>query len=141
MSGAVLTILSTIVGGGIVGLPNCLYQLGAVAFTIIMFLAMCQTINSSWIYMKAKDLTPGKPESLYELGYILFGRQSIFMISAILVFNAFGMCMIYFNLFASTAESLINYDNILEEGFFTTLNYCKIGIALAVLPVCLKREL
>jgi hypothetical protein len=29
------------------------------------------TINSSMLYLKAKDLTPGKPESLYELGYIL----------------------------------------------------------------------
>jgi len=107
-----------------------------------MILAMFQTINSSWLYVKAKDLTPGKPESLYELGFILYGRSSIFVISSILVFNAFGMCMIYFNLFATTAESLFDVkEENADDGYFTVLNYCKLGIGLVILPVCLKREL
>ena len=91
--------------------------------------------------MKAKDLTPGKPESLYEIGYILYGRFSIFMISSILVFNAFGMCMIYFNLFATTAESLFNKDESSDDSFFDILFFCKLGIGIIILPVCLKREL
>jgi amino acid permease len=49
--------------------------------------------------------------------------------------------MIYLNLFASTAESMISKGIKTNEGYFTMLNYCKVGIALLVLPVCLKKEL
>jgi len=52
--------------------------------------------------MKAKDLIPGKPESLYEIGYILFKRKAIFAISGIMMLNAFGMCMVYFIIFGKT---------------------------------------
>jgi len=47
-------------------------------------------------------LIPGKPESLYEIGYILFQRKAIFMISGILVLNSLGMVMVYFIIFGKT---------------------------------------
>jgi hypothetical protein len=39
-----------------------------------MFIVALLTINSTWLYLKAKDLVMGKPESLYELGYVILGR-------------------------------------------------------------------
>ncbi len=58
------------------------------------------------LYLKVKDMLPGKPESLYEIGYILQARTSIFIISSILAFNALGLCMVYFIVFGSTVKSI-----------------------------------
>tara|TARA_B110000285_G_C14881649_1_gene494201 strand:+ start:315 stop:536 length:222 start_codon:yes stop_codon:yes gene_type:complete len=33
-------------------------------------------------------MVPGKPESFFEIGYILLGRKSIFMICSIIIFNS-----------------------------------------------------
>ena len=76
----------------------------AIAMMIVM---AGLTINSSVLYLKAKDLTPGKPESIYELGYILMRRASIFTISGILTLNGLGMCMIYFMIFGNTIGSIV----------------------------------
>jgi amino acid permease len=104
--GAVLTIVSTIVGGGIVGLPYAFLELGLWISLGSMVLVAIQTMNSIWIYLKAKDLIPAKPESLYELGYILLGRKSIFFISACLTLNSFGLCMVYLIIFSDTMKSI-----------------------------------
>ena len=95
------------VGGGIVGLPYAFLELGIVMSCVLMFIVALLTINSTWLYLKAKDLVMGKPESLYELGYVILGRQSIFMISSILVLNAFGLVMVYFIVFSDTMASVI----------------------------------
>lgn len=76
------------------------------------------TINSSWLYMKAMMLVPGKPESIFEIGYILFKRKSIFAFSAVLFSNTFGICMVYFIIFGKTLGSFVSsfaYKNIPEE--------------------------
>lgn len=84
------------------GLPFAFYMLGLVPGLIFMSFMAAQTINSVWLYMRAKDLVPGNPESLYELGYILFQRKAIFMISGILALNSLGMVMVYFIIFGKT---------------------------------------
>jgi hypothetical protein len=35
------------------------------------------------LYLKAKDLVPDQPQSMYEIGYLTLGRSSIFMVGAI----------------------------------------------------------
>jgi len=52
-------------------------------------------------------LIPGKPESLYEIGYMLFKRSSIFIISACLAINSLGLCMVYFIIFGKTSGSIV----------------------------------
>lgn len=97
-----LSIISTILGGGIVALPYAFYMLGFYAALGLMVAMAVSTVNSSILYLKAKDLTPGKPESLYELGYILVKRPSIFLISCVLAINSLGLCMVYFIIFGNT---------------------------------------
>jgi amino acid permease len=105
--GGVLSIISTILGGGIVALPWSFYMLGIYPAIIMMIMMAALTVNSTVLYLKAKDLTPGKPESIYELGYILMKRSSIFLISGILTLNGLGMCMIYFIIFGNTIGSIV----------------------------------
>jgi len=71
----------------------------AIAFMILMAFL---TLNSTYLYLKAKDLIPGQPESLFEIGYILFKRYAIFAISSILAIYSLGLCMVYFIIFGET---------------------------------------
>ena len=151
--GGILTIISTILGGGIVGLPYGFYQLGLWPGTLFMITMGLLTINSSWLYIKSKDLIPGKPESLYEIGYMLFKRSSIFLISACLAINSLGLCMVYFIIFGKTFGSIIssifikdipNGDIDKLEGFNHFLAHRTPWIsilALMLLPIMVKKEL
>lgn len=150
MFGGVLSIISTILGGGVVALPWSFYMLGIYPALAIMVVMACLTVNSSVLYLKAKDLTPGKPESIYELGYILMKRASIFIISGILTLNGLGMCMIYFMIFGNTIGSIVAGINNFEgqpDTFITgsTFIYQRtiyiLVLAMFLLPIIVKKEL
>ena len=100
--GAVLTVVSTMVGGGIVGIPYAFLQMGLIISLALMIFTVLITINQTWLYLQVKDLIPGKPESLYEMGYMLMKRKSIFLISIILNVNSLGLVMVYFIVYSST---------------------------------------
>ena len=112
--GGITAVISTMVGGGIVGVPYTFYQLGIVPASIFMVVMGILTVNSCWLYMKAMCLVPGKPESIFEIGYILFKRNSIFAFSGILFANSFGICMVYFIIFGSTLGSFVG--SIVNKG-------------------------
>jgi amino acid permease len=69
------------------------------------------------------------------------------MISWILVLNAFGLVMVYFIVFSETMASVIEDLSSIgkdDEGFehyLVTQNFWIIVLGLAILPVCLKKEL
>ena len=60
-TGAVLSIISTIVGGGIVSLPHSFYFIGIILGALFIILAAAQSTYSILLYLKAKDYLPGKP--------------------------------------------------------------------------------
>ena len=98
----ILALISTCVGGGIVGLPHAFLYLGipsAVVLNILVIVSTALTIN---LYLGIKDAVPDKPESLYELGYMISGRSSIFIVAATMIVNSLGLCMIYFITFGDT---------------------------------------
>lgn len=72
-----------------------------------MLIMSILTVNSTWLYVKSMGLVQGKPESIFEIGYILFKRNSIFAFAFILFANSFGICMVYFIIFGSTMGSLV----------------------------------
>jgi amino acid permease len=90
---------------------------------------------------------PGKPESLYELGYMLMARKSIFLLSGTLVLNSLGLVMVYFIVFSETMKSVaMDAFSITEndEGFKHYLagkQFWIMALGVLVLPVCLKKEL
>ena len=53
--GAVLIIISTMIGGSIVTLPFAFYQLGLVFGTAFMIFNALLTANRAWIYLKTKQ--------------------------------------------------------------------------------------
>jgi len=80
---AVLAILSTIIGGGIVGVPYSFLNFGIPLAIGLNILVVIMTYYSGVLYLKAKDLVPDQPQSMYEIGYLTLGRSSIFMVGAI----------------------------------------------------------
>lgn len=70
-TGGALAIVSTIIGGGIVGLPFAILSLGLVV-GILLNISVCYfTFLSGILYLSLRELIPGKPNSLYEIGYML----------------------------------------------------------------------
>jgi len=55
---AILAILSTIIGGGIVGVPYSFYNFGIPLAIILNILVVIMTYFSGVLYLKAKDLVP-----------------------------------------------------------------------------------
>ena len=148
MSGfaATLALLSTIIGGGIVGIPYAMYHTGIPFGIILNFLVMMACWYSCKLYLSAKHLVPVYVESLYEIGFVTLGRASIFLISTILVVSSAGLMMIYFIVFGDTFASIIRqtcYPNLAEGNnvFWTERIFYVLCLGLVLIPIILKKEL
>ena len=79
----ILAILSTIIGGGIVGVPYSYLIFGIPIAIVLNVLVVCSTIYSGKLYLNVKDTIPDKPESLYEIAYMCVGKASVFLVGGI----------------------------------------------------------
>ena len=93
---------------------------------------------------------PGRPESLYEIAYMLMNRKSIFIISGTLLGNSFGIVMVYFIVFAKTMKSVaedvvpdgkVNPDSTGIYYLMSCKEFWMVLLGILVLPICLKKEL
>lgn len=69
--GGGLAIVSTIIGGGIVGIPYAMFLLGIVIGVALNLVICYVTFLSGVLFLALRDLIPGKPNNLYEIGYVL----------------------------------------------------------------------
>jgi len=99
--------VSTIIGGGIVGLPYSMFLLGLVTGISLNILVLIMTVYSGILYLALRELIPGKPNSLYEIGFMLQGRKSIFIIAAVTFVVSSGLMLIYFIVFGQTCAQLV----------------------------------
>ena len=115
---ASLALLSTIIGGGIVGIPYAMYHLGIPFGIGLNLIIMVSCWYSCVLYLGAKQLVPVQVQSLYEIGFVTLGRLSIYLISVILLISSFGLMLIYFIVFGDTFDSIISqtcYPNLKPE--------------------------
>ena len=113
-STGVLSVISTIIGGGILSIPYSFVSFGIPIGIVMNLLAVVMVTVSVFIYLRVKDLIPDKPESLYEIGYMVLGRSAIFYVAVIQFINSFGLMLVYFIVFGDTAGQL--FANIFNEG-------------------------
>ena len=140
----ILALISTCVGGGIVGLPYAFLYLGiptAIVLNVLVIIATSYTVS---LYLGIKDAVPDKPTSLYELGYMLNGRASIFIIAITMIINSLGLCMIYFITFGDTMGQLVaSFVDGAELGseWYTSRFFYVLILASLLIVVILKKEL
>ena len=63
--GGALAIISTILGGGIVGLPYAVYLLGLPLGIVLNLLVDYISYESGMMYMSLRSIMPNQPNSLY----------------------------------------------------------------------------
>ena len=80
---------------------------------------------------------------MFEIGYILFKRTSIFYICSIIILNSFGLMLIYFIVFGDTLSSLIKNLNssVDKDNFFGQRKAYVIILGTVLIPLILKKEL
>lgn len=83
LSTGVLSVISTIIGGGILSIPYSFISFGIPLGIVMNLLATVMVTGSVLIYLRVKDLIPDQPESLYEIGYMVLGRSAIFYVAVI----------------------------------------------------------
>ena len=58
------------------------------------------------VYMRVKDLTPRKYESIYELAYLLAGRNAIFLVILTQAACTFGCMVMYYMVLGDTSATI-----------------------------------
>ena len=94
------------IGGGILGMPYAFYHLGVSMGLFTCFAMAILSHFSSMLYLKTKDLTPRRYESVYEIAYLLVGRPSIFVVCGVLFAANMGAVIMYYIIIGDTMSSL-----------------------------------
>ena len=102
-----MAIISTILGGGIVGLPYAIYLLGFPLGVVLNLAVDYMSYESGMMYMALWNIMPDNPNSLYEIGYMLLGRKSIFANAITIVVMSFCLMLIYLIVLSTTLAQLI----------------------------------
>ena len=83
---------------------------------------------------------------MFEMGFLVLGRSSIYWISAMIFVNSFGLLIIFFNVFGDTCKNTMT--NIFwsdvdpsTPNFGMTRECWVISLAVALLPFMLMKEL
>lgn len=102
-----LAVLSTVIGGGIVGIPWAMAQMGIPLGIIVNAIVTLATQFSCYLYLQARNNIPVSLNSIYEVSYICMGRAGIFIVSAVQFGNALGLDIIYFIVFGDATGSIV----------------------------------
>jgi len=105
---AVLSIIATVLGAGLVFIPHAVYQVGIPMGMIIQVFSAALSFLSCTLYMKAQKMVPFPVETLYDLGYIVMRtRVIVFFIAVLLLTSCTGCSIIYLILFGDTMASIM----------------------------------
>ena len=90
-----------------VSIPWAFYNCGIPLAIVFSVLSGMQVMVSSMLYLKTRTLCPERPGSMFEIGFLIIGRPSIFWISFTILVNSFFLIIIFFNVFGEIMKSLM----------------------------------
>ena len=144
--GTVLAIMSTIVGGGMLGIPWACFNCGFYLTIAFGFMASVQVVLSSILFLRAREMCPDHPQSMFEIGFLLLGRVSIFWICTVILVNSFGLLIIFFNTFGNICANVVKtliWSDVPEgeENFGMKMECWVLVLAVCLLPSVFMKEL
>lgn len=102
-----MALISSNIGGGIVGIPFCFYYCGLPFGICLSLLMALLTQLANTFLMLSKDNCPRRYESYFEIGYATMGRASIFVIALCMVSTGVGVVIIYYIVMGDTISSVV----------------------------------
>jgi len=137
--GAMLTIVGTIIGGGIVGIPYATLQTGIWLVLIVHFLNFLMGIYSVHLLIEAKNISG--LASFSELGFYCFGRTSIFIINALIVIAQCGMPIVYFMIIGDIGQGLLGKISGTDGTVWGSKQFPILVVALLLFYFAIKKEI
>ena len=137
-------MISTIIGGGIVGLPFAFIHTGIPLGIASMMLVAWLSITQCDMFVVVKEMTPGNYESLYELGFVLMGTPAIYLIAICQALGSFGLELIYFIIIGDICKSFATQQDFFmehEKSIFKTRGLYVILFGIMLFPFIIKKEL
>ena len=88
---AALSIITTTIGISFYNIPMSFYYLGTPLSIFLGILIGVLNYYATYLYLATKRNLPGKIVNLYMMGFMIFGRKSIFFISMTILLFFFGL--------------------------------------------------
>ena len=98
-----ISLMSVMVGGGIVGIPSAMFVGGLTFGLSALLTSACLSLGSGYLILKGKLMCSVRVDTLYELCFVALGRWSIFLLSLVSTIYNGGLCIIYFILCSDIA--------------------------------------
>lgn len=102
---AALSIISSIIGGGIISIPYAMTTNGLFMGAMIHIVIMTCLMFTTKLYWESKDMYDA--HSFSELCFMCFGKTSVYVINLLIAFVIFGILTLYMILFANISKSLL----------------------------------
>lgn len=128
---AVMFLMNTIIGGGIVTLPFVMSIFGIFLGILIFICVYLMTIFSCVILLRVKNNS--KRTHYGTIGTFCFGYKGKMLIDVIIIINNFGMCMSYFIIFGQNLHKIL-VENLQSDAWWTQKYVWIILIWLVILP-------
>jgi len=95
------------------------------------------------LYLKAREVCPDKPSSMFEIGYLILGRSSIFAICFTIWINSFFLIVIFVSVFGNTAKNVVTSVMGCNNncGFWGHYEVYSVAIAILLLPTTFMKEI
>jgi len=59
------------------------------------------------MYLKAREVCPDTPSSMFEIGFLIMGKKAIYIICFAIFINSFFLIVIFVNVWSSTALGFV----------------------------------
>lgn len=138
-----LALFSTNIGAGFVALPFCFYTLSIpVALGLCAFMTIITSISIDLMLETQINLKKIRcnVNSIYEIGYALMGKPSIYITSLLIFTNTLALCTMYFMLFGKMFQDVIHGFMGLN-GFIASPIFWKAFLIIMLLPFFLPKEM
>ena len=102
-----------------VAIPYAIHHLGLfLAVGTLIAVAIVSHI-SNMMYLRVKDLTPCKHESVYEIAYLLFGRPAIYTVCIVQYLLNFSSMVLYYIIIGDTAANIFSHFFVNKDASMT----------------------